>query len=249
MLEHIKNAPWIWCNRDPKQDEYGEFVDEFPYESGVVTLQISADSNYATYINGKLAAWGQYADFPYDKVYDEVDVTKFCRKGTNRIAIIVWYYGLESSSVYYPGKAGLVYALACNDEVLRQSSAATLSRMSPAYQNHRCKMLSGQLGFGYGYDATKEDNWLIGELNGFAPSVIIEQTLPLRIRPCDKLTLLPEVVGIPCKQLSETDMIFDLGSEQVGFLSLKLSSSCEQNINISYGEHLTDSRVRRIIGD
>mgnify|MGYP003290392488 CR=1 FL=1 len=249
MLEHIKNAQWIWCNHDPKQDEYGEFVDAFSYESGNVTLQISADSNYATYINGALAAWGQYADFPYDKVYDKVDVTSFCRKGTNRIATIVWYYGLESSSVYYPGKAGVLYTLVCNHQVLCQSSAATLSRMSQTYQNHRCKILSGQLGFGYGYHATKEDNWLIGELHGFTPSVIVDQALPLRIRPCDKLTLLPEVVGIPCKRLSETDIIFDLGREQVGFLSFELSSSCEQNITISYGEHLADGRVRRIIGD
>ena len=249
MAEHIKNAQWIWCNGDPKQDEYGEFVDDFPYESGIVTLQISSDSNYATYINGELAAWGQYADFPYDKVYDEVDITSFCRKGKNRIATIVWYYGLESSSVYYPGKAGLLFALACNNKVLCQSSATTLSRMSPTYQNHRCKILSGQLGFGYGYDGTKEDSWLTGELYGFSPSIIVDQTIPLRIRPCDKLTLLPEVVGIPCKQISETDVIFDLGREQVGFLSFELSSSCEQNITIAYGEHLADGHVRRIIGD
>lgn len=64
MLEHIKNAQWIWCNNNPKQDEYGEFADNFSYESGKVILQISSDSNYAAYINGKLAAWGQYADFP-----------------------------------------------------------------------------------------------------------------------------------------------------------------------------------------
>ncbi len=249
MAEHIKNAHWIWCSCDPQMDEYGEFVDEFSYEAGKATLQISADSNYAAYINGQLAAWGQYADFPYDKVYDEVDVTSFCRKGNNRLAILVWYYGLETSSVYYPGNAGLLYALECSGSVLCQSSKSTLSRMSKAYRNHRCKCLSGQLGFGYGYDATKEDNWLTGQLHGFAPSVIVNQTLPLRIRPCDKLTLLPEVAGIPCKQLSDTDIIFDLGREQVGFLSFALNSSCEQNITISYGEHLADGCVRRSIGD
>ncbi len=249
MSEHIKNAHWIWCNYNPQNDEYGEFVDNFPYESGKVTLQISADSNYAAYINGQLAAWGQYADFPYDKVYDEVDVTSFCRKGNNRLAILVWYYGLETSSVYYPGNAGLLYALVCNDSILCQSSESTLSRMSKTYNNHRCKCLSGQLGYGYSYDATREDNWLTEELHGFTPSMIVEQKLPLRVRPCDKLTLLPEVVGIPCKQLSETDIIFDLGREQVGFLSFALFSPCEQNITVSYGEHLADGCVRRIIGD
>ena len=249
MIEHIKNAQWIWCNNNPKQDEYGEFADNFSYESGKVILQISADSNYAAYINGKLAAWGQYADFPYDKVYDEIDITEFCRKGTNRIAIIVWYYGLETTSVYYPGNAGLIYTLINDDRPICQSGTHTQSRLSKAYRNHRCKILSGQLGYGYGYDATMEDNWTTEELKDFYPSYIVDQKLPLRPRPCDKLTLLPEICGILCKPISDTDIIFDLGREQVGFLSFVLTSPCEQNITISYGEHLTDSRVRRIIGD
>ena len=249
MLEHIKNAQWIWCNNNPKQDEYGEFADNFSYKSGKVILQISADSNYAAYINGKLAAWGQYADFPYDKIYDEVDITSFCCKGTNRIAIIVWYYGLETTSVYYPGNAGLIYTLINDNRPICQSGTHTQSRLSKAYRNHRCKILSGQLGYGYGYDATMEDNWITGELKDFHPSYIVDQTLPLRPRPCDKLTLLLEVRGILCKPISDTDIIFDLGREQVGFLSFVLTSPCEQNITISYGEHLTDGRVRRIIGD
>ena len=244
----FKTASWIWSNPNPQQDEYGEFVDHFIYEEGNVILRISADSNYAAYINGTLAAWGQYADFPYDKVYDEVDVTDFCQKGENRIAIIVYYSGLDSIFTYYPGNAGLLYELTCNNEILCKSNETTLARMSKAYQNHREHPLTLQLGFSYSYDATKEDNWLIGELQGFAPATLVEQTLPLRIRPCDKLTLLPEVVGVECKRLSDTDVIFDLGSEQVGFLSFELTSSCEQDITISYGEHLVDGCVRQKIG-
>ena len=76
MRKYLSDANWIWCNDAPEKDEYGEFVDSFTYESGKVVLQISADSNYAAYINGRLAAWGQYADYPYDKIYDEVDVTE-----------------------------------------------------------------------------------------------------------------------------------------------------------------------------
>ena len=89
----MNTTEWIWCNSSPKPDEYGEFVDHFTYHAGNVFLRISSDSNYAAYINGSLAAWGQYADFPYDKVYDEVDITSFCKPDENRIAILVWYYG------------------------------------------------------------------------------------------------------------------------------------------------------------
>ncbi len=247
MGEQLKQASWIWCNENAKKDEYGEFVDAFTYELGKVVLQISADSNYAAYINGELAAWGQYADYPYDKVYDEIDVTDFCKKGKNRITILVWYYGLDTTFVYYPGKAGLLYAVVCKGATLCQSDENTLSRMSNAYQNHREKQLTIQIGYGYAYDATKEDEWIVKEQEGFTPSVLVKQTLPLRERPCDKLTLLPEVVGTLCKRISETDIVFDLGGEQVGFLSFCLTSTCEQDLTIAYGEHIVDGCVRQEI--
>ena len=249
MRKYLAEAQWIWCNSAPANDEYGEFVDSFFYQSGKAVLQISADSNYAAYINGQLAAWGQYADYPYDKVYDEVDVTEFCRSGENRLAVIVWYYGIDNTSVYYPGNAGLLYALVAEDSVLCQSGEHTLARMSKAYQNHRCCLISGQLGYGYAYDAIKQDHWLTGELVDFAPATVVDQTLPLRIRPCKKLELLPEVAGTFCKQLSETEVLYDLGKEEVGLLSFSLHSSCEQNITVAFGEHIADGQVRQILGN
>lgn len=244
----FKNAKWIWCNSTAGSDEYGEFVDFFSYDNGKVLLRISADSNYATYINGELAAWGQYADFPYDKVYDEVDITAFCKKGKNRIATIVWYYGVESST-YYLGNAGLLYEVVCDRQILCESDASTLSRMSKAYMNHRGKLITGQMGLGYGYDFSKEDGWLSGELTDFAPATVTDANPPLRIRPCDKLTLLPEVPATECKRISDTRVIYDLGREQVGFLSFEITSPCEQDIRIFYGEHLVDGCVRGLIDE
>ena len=248
MEKFLAAAKWIWCNHAPQNDEYGEFVDSFTYESGKAILQISADSNYAAYINGKLAAWGQYADFPYDKVYDQVDVTAFCQEGENRLAVIVWYYGIDTTSVYYPGRAALLYALVNKDSVICQSDERTLARMSKAYMNHRCSLISGQLGYGYGYDATKEDQWLTGELVDFAPVSLVDQNLPLRIRPCKKLEMLPEVPGVFCKQLSATEVLYDLGKEEVGLLSFVLNSPQEQNITVAFGEHIVDGQVRQILG-
>lgn len=247
MEKILQKAKWIWCHDNPMPDEYGEFVDHFTYESGEVVLQISADSNYAVYINGELASWGQYADFPYDKVYDEVDVTAFCKEGENRLAIIVWYYGTKESFTYYPGKAGLLYALSCGEELLCMSGIHTLARKSLAYQNQRQKYITVMIGFGYGYDMRKEDEWLTGGLVGFKPATIVEQTLPLRKRPCDKLHLRPEVCAKECKRISDTDVIFDLGSEQVGLLSFVIDSSCEQEITVAFGEHLVDGCVRKEI--
>ena len=243
-------AEWIWSNSEPKQDEYAEFIDSFNYEGGKALLEISADSNYAVYINGQFVDCGQYGDFPYDKVYDEIDVTSYCRKGENHLAILVWYYGIDGIMVYYPGNAGLMYVISGERETLCKSGTHTLSRKSEVYMNHRMQLITGQIGLGYGYDATMEDGWISGEYkdSSFTPSVKVDQKLPLRIRPCDRLTLLPEVMGKLCKTISDTDVIYDLGKEQVGLLSFTLTSSCEQDIIISYGEHLVDGCVRRIIG-
>lgn len=246
MDQTFKNANWIWCNSKAESDEYGEFVDIFSYEEGNVVLRISADSNYATYINGELAAWGQYADFPHDKVYDEVDVTAFCKKGENCMATIVWYYGVETQT-YYLGNAGVLYEVDCDNQILCQSDETTLARMSKAYMNHRGKLITVQLGLGYGYDFTKEDSWLSGDLTDFAPATLTGAKLPLRIRPCDKLTLLPEVIATECKRLCDTQVVYDLGSEQVGFLSFDITTPCEQDIRIFYGEHLVDGCVRGLI--
>ena len=239
---------WIWCNAEPQKDEYGEFVDNFSWETGKALLTISADSNYAAFVNGRLAAWGQYADYPYDKVYDEVDITEFCNRGSNRLAILVWYYGLETSSVYYPGKAGLLYKVECG-KVLCQSGAHTRARLSRAYESHRRKIITGQLGYSFRYNATREDDWRKADVPGFGAAVLADQTLPLRPRPCAKLFMGAPVFGTLCKQVSPTNLILDLGKEYVGFLCAMFTSPCDQEITLSFGEHLADGQVRRIIGN
>ena len=247
MNQLLCNAKWIWCNANSQADEYGEFVDKFFFNGGKAVLRISADSNYAAYLNGELIAFGQYADFPHDKIYDEIDITNHCRAGENRLAIIVWYYGIDTSLVYYLGKAALMYTVAVDGNVCCQSDETTLSRMSCAYQNHRCKLITNQVGFSYTYDANKEDAWLTADVDGFAPSVVVEQTLPLRVRPCKRLELRDPVFGKECKRFRDGGVIYDLGGEEVGFLQMEFTVPYEQTVIISYGENLEDGCVRRLI--
>ncbi len=245
----FKNAHWIWSNSNPKSDEYSEFYDKFDHSEGPIVLSISSDSNYAVYINGELAAWGQYADFPYDKIYDEIDVTKYCRKGRNHLAVIVWYYGIDSTQVYYPGKAGLIYELISNSVIVCKSDKDTLSRLSKAYISHREKLITSQLGLSFFYNAALEDNWMSGELKGFSKAVVVEQKLPLRKRPCKKLILHPRISGKEIIKYNDTNIIFDLKKEVVGFLEFRLISESEQYIEISYGEHLDEGHVPQKIED
>ena len=244
----LEKAKWIWCSDLSGSDEYAEFYSSFPYDGGEAVLSVSADSNYAVYVNGTLAAFGQYADFPYDKIYDTVDICPFCRKGANHLAVIVWYYGINTTSVYYPGNAAVIFGVACGGKTVCISSERTPSRMSRAYIGHRNKILTGQLGLSFFYDAAKDDGWKEGELVGFSPSILVSQALELRKRPCEKLVLEEPVCGVLCKTVSEKDRIFDLGVNTVGFLRIEAESEDEQTLLISYGEHLADGVVRRRIG-
>ena len=197
----LEKSDWIWSNSNPDCDEYGEFIDEFISNEGKVLFYISADSNYTAYLNGEIIAFGQYADFPYDKVYDCIDITEYCKAGNNRLAIRVWYYGLETTQVYCRGNAGLLYCVAVGDNILCNSGEKTLSRMSNAYMNHRKQIITSQLGYGFGYDASKEDDWINCSEDGFKPAVIVEQNLPLRERPCDRLKMQDAVFAKEITQL------------------------------------------------
>jgi len=96
----FKEAKRIWIERSAGEDNYGEFFDTVEYSGGKTVLGISCDGNYALYVNGELASCGQYADFPWYKVYDEIDMTKYLRGGKNELRIVVWHYGTPNSSVY-----------------------------------------------------------------------------------------------------------------------------------------------------
>ena len=239
------NSKWIWVDNAPAVDTYGEFYSSFDYEGGQVQMNISADSNYVLFLNGKFVESDQYPDFPYDKVYDTFDITKHCQKGKNHLAILVWYYG-ESNFSYYPGKAALRFDVTCDGKLLLASDEKILSRYSHAYENGLKKVITGQLGFGFRYDATREDNWQMGELDGFSDSVTVDQDLPLRARGIKKLNVLPRI-DAPCIKSEGNRYLFDLGFEEVGYLTLKVKSNVKQNLIISYGEHILDGWVRRLI--
>ena len=78
----FEKASWIWCTDTPLADEYGDFYAEFHRQKEErITLSISADSNYAVYLNGTLCAFGQYHDYPYDKVLTRSISRPFASKG------------------------------------------------------------------------------------------------------------------------------------------------------------------------
>ena len=238
---------WIWKSGFEGKDLYCDFTDAFEYCTGKVTVKISADSNYALWINGALVESGQYGDYPHYKVYDEFDITKFCRPGNNVVAITVWYYG-KTTLCYYPGNAALRYEIWNDGELKSYSSENTLCRQSKEYQSGLCRMITTQMGYSYHCDLTGDDGWRTGGGADFELSCLVAQDLPMYLRPIKKLMLLEKREVETLKSEDGKHFLYDIGEEEVGYLTLKLKSSKKQKILISYGEHIKDGCVRRIIG-
>ena len=183
MKLNFEKAEWIWENGAPSPDEYAEFKCTFLADGDkTASLEISADSDYAVYINGALAAFGQYHDYPHFKVGDEIDVSRFVRRGDNEIHIYVWYCG-KSNMSYSVGRAGVIFEVKEGGSVIAFSSEKTLSRVARGYVSHKCVDITSQLGFSYEFDATDDGG-------AYSPSVAVpEISRDITARPIKKTVM------------------------------------------------------------
>lgn len=189
-MKTFEKASWIWRKGPHGIDEFCDFLTTFEASArGSYTLKISADSNYTVWLNGQLAAFGQYADYPTDKVYDSVDITPYVKEGGNRMVITVWYYGINTQT-YRVGEAGLIFEVMQGDEVIAYSGTHVCSRLSLDYVSGQGDLISGQLGPTYHYDMKGDDGFRTSGGEGFDTSCVVENiSTDFRPRPNQKLLL------------------------------------------------------------
>ena len=255
-MNAFEKSKWIWTDAEALPDEYAEFIEQVDFFGKKAEIYISSDSNYTVYVNGSLAAFGQYADFPYMKVYDCIDLSGYMRQGKNVIAIRVWYYGIPTTSTYYPGTAGLIYSLYSDGALTAYSSARTPSRKSPTFVSHKCKGITMQLGLSFEYDSKRADAWMLGEADEkypFTNSREIDISPKMRPRTClptefGETVRGREISGNGITPMSRCGRIFDLGREAVGFISLKFKAESDSPVTVAFGEHIVDGHVRREVG-
>lgn len=180
---------WIRADVPVRENEYHEFAGAFGIsgnEPGKILLQISSETEYAAYINGKPAAYGQYPDLRQYKVYDEIDITPLVKEGKNVFAAIGYFAHTETSGYTEKG-LGLWFQIVCGDRVLCRSGRDTLSRLSRAYKSGEMPLVTMQLGYSYHYDFTAEDDWRTGAGEGFRQSLELSDEVRLYPRPTEKL--------------------------------------------------------------
>lgn len=300
-MPQVIGGDWIWCAAHDGPNAYADFSQPFEYAGKArLTLAISADTQYVAYLNGAPAAFGQYADYPSHKVYDEIDLTALACQGENRLCVQVSHDGTPSS-VYKPGRAALRFCVSSGGQVLCASGEGTLSRPSPDYVSGDIEKVTGQLSYSFHYRLDRRDGWLRDPEKGFAPSVLVDQHLPLHPRPIKRLLEAEALPGsivaqgrfllrgqdepiaavrmqqaylspapfaeltayqgelpfpLPCPEgvafsgggADGVYLIVDLGAEEAGFLQIELDAPDGVRVDIGYGEHLDDLRVRTSVG-
>lgn len=229
-----KNAKWIWVNNNPQKNEYAYFEEKFNFSGKKAEFFIAAETDYILYVNGKQAAFSQFAGYPFEKYYDTIDITKFCIAGENTLSVTVRYEGLNSSTHIDDG-AGVIYTLLLDGETALYSSEKTLGGYDNRYVRNCDRKITGQLGFA--------SDMCCGEAVANTPCVEVEKTRNIKPRPVKKAELQPLASGVLCK-----DNIYDVGRETAGYLYIKLKSDGDSTVKVSYGQHLDDGCVREEIG-
>lgn len=227
---------WIWINDNVQQrDCYGEFQQNFIWEKGNVFLDISADNEYAVFVNDKFVYGGQYADFPWYKIYDRIDITPYVKQGDNVCRIFVWYSGCVDFT-HYVNKAGLCFDIVGEDKLYACSGENTQSREAAYFVSGLEKLITCQIGYSFALDFTLRTQ-------AFTNSVLVaDMPSILYLRPISLLKILP------LKKAAKIDScVYDLGEETVGFPYIKLKAAYGEKVVISFGEWLKDGKVPRLI--
>lgn len=246
MEKAFEHAHFIWPAGLSGEDSYAEFLTSFEAPEEKAVCRISCDGDYTLFLNGEAVGCNQYGDFEYYKIYDDIDLSPYLKKGKNTLGVLVWHFGSPNQR-YRPAAPGLIFEVRAGRRILTFSDDSTPARQSRAYASGRKKKITSQLGYSFYYDAGKEDSWLSGKADGFAPAVKVSKNCVFYPRPILRPQNLPR-----CESrilvAEGNHYLVDLGKETVGLLSLSLISENPQPLTICYGEHLEDGCVRRRVG-
>ncbi len=124
--ENLK-ANWIWTDK-ATSNSYVAFRKKFVLseEPTQAIATIACEGKYYLWLNEKLAVYDggvKGGSTFYDSYYQDIDLTKYLKKGENTLVILAHYVGRSGNSSVDKGKAGILFELhSGNDSVISDSS-------------------------------------------------------------------------------------------------------------------------------
>jgi|GEM_PF-5805377 len=94
---------------------------------------IAVDTAYQLWINGLEVDQACFSDFPQDRYFNSIDVSKFLRIGDNYIAVLAYYQGVDTSR-YVRGQPGVLLDLQCEGRSVLVSDESWQARTDLAYR-------------------------------------------------------------------------------------------------------------------
>ena len=276
-------SAWIWMDGGAEENCYLQFLTEFDSAGKQPPeLKISAEGQYAVFVDGNYLPSTQYPDFPHRKSVQRVEMAGLAA-GTHTLEIQVWYSGSDTS-VTRKELPGLRFELAQGAAVLAASGTESLVRPLAGYQNGPIPVISGQLGVGF--------SWADREAEPWRKAVTVDKPCALALRPIPELTVHEmqparlysqgvftnhesgrqqfaamsfrerrQLTDKPEDDLTsgngvrfvsdEADgiyLVLDLGRESVGYLDIDAVCPAATRVDVGFGEHLDDLRVRTDVG-
>ncbi|MEO0527391.1 MAG: alpha-L-rhamnosidase C-terminal domain-containing protein [Bacteroidota bacterium] len=139
----IITAPWqaSWITSEnplPKKNAWIAFRKQLVVENVEIPimLRIAVDSKYWLYLNGEMILFEgglKRGPTPNDTYYDEVDLSGKLQKGTNTLALLVWYFGKEGMTHKSSGEAGMIAELYQNGQLMVKTDGTWKAIPHPAY--------------------------------------------------------------------------------------------------------------------
>lgn len=271
QIEHkfpCREAAPVWLPDDSQKNRYAQFLQKFTWDGGdVLNLTLSCDSRARVCLNGALLGFAFYDGTDETSWYETFDLSDAAVKGENTLEIEVWYQGV-SSNCYTAGRANVIFAVTHADGTcVAASGAQTRCRVDTAYRAG--VVPTNQIGMIWYYDQTAAPQAyvpaavLCPDGRQYAPRPIARQVLSARqpSRVCAHGYLLPgdcepfesaflsaQGKGVQLDTGRDYYEIWDCGEESSGLMEIEVSSASGCRVELGWGEHLDDLRVRSHIG-
>ncbi|MBO9608296.1 MAG: alpha-L-rhamnosidase N-terminal domain-containing protein [Paenibacillaceae bacterium] len=129
-------------------------------------VRITADSRYQLWINGQYVGRGPARSYPQFQSYDELDITRFVRAGTNHVAVLVHQFGISTAQYIHRLRSGLLMdgEMVCADGTVTMRTDLSWRVKVADWYLPSYSRLSQHTGWQERYDARMEPpGWRLGE--------------------------------------------------------------------------------------
>lgn len=263
-----REAKPVWLPDDSEPNRYAQFLQKFTWDGeGPLSLPLSCDSRARVCLNGERIGFAFYDGTDDTSWYETFDLSAAAVRGENTLEIEVWYQGV-SSNCYTAGRAYVIFAVMRGEGACAAASGAqTLCRVDTAYRAG--EVPTNQIGMLWYYDQTAEPRRyapaaeLPSDGRRYAPRPIARQALSGRKRaavcahgyllpgdrePFESAFLSARGKNVQLDAGADRYEIWDCGEESSGLLEIEVSSAAGCRVELGWGEHLDDLRVRSHIG-